>query len=94
MAYIRRFSTRTDQMLLQNTLQGHGGDVVACKWNPFINKWITAAEDGIIRIWVRLTVFKISFFVCEKIIQHVIEFCFLNKIILILKVNGSFDPGD
>ncbi|XP_014787271.1 uncharacterized WD repeat-containing protein all2124 [Octopus bimaculoides] len=29
----------------------HGGDVVACKWNPFINKWITAAEDGIIRIW-------------------------------------------
>ncbi|GAB1605214.1 hypothetical protein Ahia01_000803200, partial [Argonauta hians] len=84
MAYIRKFSSRTDQMLLQNTLQGHGGDVVACKWNGFISKWITATEHGFIRIWSSIGLNN-----CEQVLSaHGSIYC-----LIIDHLNGNIIAG-
>ncbi|XP_071494160.1 uncharacterized protein [Diadema antillarum] len=51
MAYIRHFSEKGHEMTLRNTLQGHEGEVTQVKWSNFGDNWITASEDGTIRLW-------------------------------------------
>lgn len=53
MVYIRKFSIDGHKMVLCNTLQGHYGEVTAVRWNELKEKWVTASDDGTIRIWVR-----------------------------------------
>lgn len=52
MVYIRKFDTRGSHMVLTNTLQGHEGEVNCVAWNDICSKWVTASEDGTVRIWV------------------------------------------
>ena len=52
MVYIRQFSTDGSEMVLLNTLQGHELEITAVRWNPVYDKWMTASEDGSIKIWV------------------------------------------
>lgn len=51
MVYIRKFSTRGEEMVLLNTLQGHFMEVTCVVWNHVKEKWITGSEDNTIRIW-------------------------------------------
>ncbi|PVD20095.1 hypothetical protein C0Q70_20589 [Pomacea canaliculata] len=51
MVYIRKFDTRGSHMVLTNTLQGHEGEVNCVAWNDICSKWVTASEDGTVRIW-------------------------------------------
>ena len=53
MVYIREFSPVGSEMRMCNTLQGHELEITAVKWNAVYDKWITASEDGTIKIWVR-----------------------------------------
>ena len=62
MVYIREFNPNGCKMVLRNTLQGHDLDITAVRWNDVYNKWITASEDGTIKIWVSST------------LQHKIDF--------------------
>ena len=34
------------------SLVGHSDEVTQVKWNKFIEKWVTASDDGTIRTWV------------------------------------------
>lgn len=49
--YIRHFSNDGSLMHLRCTLEGHEQEISAVKWNPVYEKWVTASEDGIIKIW-------------------------------------------
>ncbi|KAI9091859.1 WD40-repeat-containing domain protein [Phlyctochytrium arcticum] len=51
LAYIRTFSPKGNEMLLQAVLQGHEAEVTRIKWNPVHKQWVTASEDRTIRIW-------------------------------------------
>ncbi|TPX59029.1 hypothetical protein SpCBS45565_g07846 [Spizellomyces sp. 'palustris'] len=51
LAYIRKFSPKGTEMLLQAILQGHEAEVTQIKWNDIHKQWITASEDRTIRIW-------------------------------------------
>ncbi|KAJ3086653.1 hypothetical protein HK100_008637, partial [Physocladia obscura] len=50
-AYIRTFSPKGDEMLLQAVLIGHEAEVTKIKWNRKNQQWITGSEDRTIRIW-------------------------------------------
>lgn len=50
-AYIRKFSPRGDEMLLQAVLLGHEAEVTKIKWNKKYQQWVTGSEDRTIRIW-------------------------------------------
>ncbi|KAI8611101.1 WD40-repeat-containing domain protein [Chytriomyces sp. MP71] len=50
-AYIRRFSSKGDEMLLQAVLIGHEAEVTKIKWSRRHQQWITGSEDRTIRIW-------------------------------------------
>lgn len=46
-------------MTLQNTLQGHEGEITCVRWNPHGKGfWVTGSDDGTIRIWVRVLSFQ------------------------------------
>lgn len=62
LVYIRHFSLDGTKMKLENTLQGHSLEVNCVRWSPKTEKWITASEDGTIRIWVKKINFFNSFF--------------------------------
>ncbi|KAI8810660.1 WD40-repeat-containing domain protein [Cladochytrium replicatum] len=51
MGYIRRFSTKGDEMTLVAVLQGHEAEVTQIKWNRFMDQWVTGSDDRTIRIW-------------------------------------------
>lgn len=51
LAYIRKFSPRGTEMLLQAVLQGHEAEVTQVKWCGKNHQWITASEDRTVRIW-------------------------------------------
>ncbi|KAJ3413079.1 hypothetical protein HDV05_008533 [Chytridiales sp. JEL 0842] len=51
LAYIRRFSPKGDEMLLQAVLVGHEGEVTKIRWNKKYQQWVTGSEDRTIRIW-------------------------------------------
>ncbi|KAI9348234.1 quinon protein alcohol dehydrogenase-like superfamily [Obelidium mucronatum] len=50
-AYIRRFSPKGEEMLLQAVLVGHEAEVTKIKWNRRFQQWVTGSEDRSIRIW-------------------------------------------
>ncbi|KAJ3240215.1 hypothetical protein HDU81_004352 [Chytriomyces hyalinus] len=50
-AYIRKFSPKGDEMLLQAVLIGHEAEVTKIKWNRKHQQWVTGSEDRTIRIW-------------------------------------------
>lgn len=53
MVYIRKFSLEGPKMTLQNTLQGHEGEITCIRWNPYGKGfWVTGSDDATIRIWV------------------------------------------
>ena len=66
MVYIRRFSEKGSEMTLTNTLQGHDSEVTQVKWSSFGNNWITASEDGTIRLWVGILQ-ALSFFSSDSV---------------------------
>ncbi|XP_022092949.1 uncharacterized protein LOC110980503 [Acanthaster planci] len=51
MVYIRSFDPDGSKMRLSNTLQGHEGEITQVKWSRARSNWVTASEDGTIRIW-------------------------------------------
>ncbi|XP_071170422.1 uncharacterized protein [Mytilus edulis] len=52
MVYIRKFSLDGSKMTLQNTLQGHEGEITCVRWNPHGKGfWVTGSDDATIRIW-------------------------------------------
>ncbi|XP_019642839.1 PREDICTED: uncharacterized protein LOC109484071 [Branchiostoma belcheri] len=51
MVYIRTFSPVGSEMTLVNTLQGHEAEITQVRWNHLTDKWVTASEDGTLRIW-------------------------------------------
>ncbi|XP_071806782.1 uncharacterized protein [Asterias amurensis] len=51
MVYIRSFEPDGSKMRLTNTLQGHDGEITQVKWSRTRRNWITASEDGTIRVW-------------------------------------------
>ncbi|KAJ3101041.1 hypothetical protein HDU97_001684 [Phlyctochytrium planicorne] len=50
-AYVRRFSSRGDEMTLQAVLVGHEAEVTQIKWNKVYQQWVTGSEDRTIRVW-------------------------------------------
>ncbi|KAJ3011791.1 UNVERIFIED_CONTAM: hypothetical protein HDU68_001525 [Siphonaria sp. JEL0065] len=50
-AYIRKFSPKGEDMLLQAVLIGHEAEVTKIKWNRRFQQWVTGSEDRSIRIW-------------------------------------------
>jgi WD40 repeat protein len=52
MVYIRKFSSRVEEMKLNVVLQGHKGEVLQVKWYTTDRNWVTASEDQTVRIWV------------------------------------------
>ncbi|ORY40968.1 WD40 repeat-like protein [Rhizoclosmatium globosum] len=50
-AYIRKFSPKGEEMLLQAVLIGHEAEVSKIKWNRRYQQWVTGSEDRSIRIW-------------------------------------------
>lgn len=76
MVYIRKFSTNGSKMTLSNTLQGHEAEVTCVKWNNISHKWVTGAEDGTIRIWVKhfhhkIHLYEIVAFINIKIYKRI-----------------------
>lgn len=51
--YVREFDPqcRGDCMQLKNVMQGHESDVNCIRWNGTYSCWVSAGEDGTIRMW-------------------------------------------
>ncbi|XP_065883559.1 uncharacterized WD repeat-containing protein all2124-like isoform X2 [Dysidea avara] len=49
--YLRQFATKGSDMKLVATMKEHVSEVAKIKWNKVHNNWVSASDDGVIRVW-------------------------------------------